>query len=66
MTLKQLIEEWLYENHKSKIKVRTLLRYETILRNNLYPLYGDTDIKDITPRVLQHWLNEIKEKVSPF
>ena len=32
MTLKQLVDEWLYEYHRPEIKKRTLLRYESILR----------------------------------
>ena len=66
MTLKELIKEWLYENHQSSIKPRTLLRYETVLRHHIYPDYGDVDINNINPRLLQHWINDIKDKKSPY
>ena len=64
MNINELLVEWLYENHQHKIKPRTLLRYETILNNHIYLDYGDTNIIDINPRLLQHWINEIKEKVN--
>ena len=64
MTFKELIYEWLYENHKSEIKKRTLLRYEVSIKTNILPYYGDVDINTITPRDLQKWLNEIKERKS--
>lgn len=64
MTLKQLIDEWLYENHALEIKRRTLLRYEGITRIYIYPNYGDIDIKEITPRDLQRWVNTLRESIS--
>ena len=64
MTLKELIDEWLYENHAMEIKNRTLLRYETILRTYIYPNYGEIDIETITPRDIQHWVNQIRESTS--
>ena len=64
MKLKQLIEEWLYENHQNEIKRRTLLRYECSCRNHIFPQYGEIDIEAITPRDIQHWINVIKEKPS--
>ena len=64
MTLKALIDEWLYENHMMEIKKRTLLRYESILRNYLYPYYGDIEIMDITPRDVQHWVNVLRDTKS--
>ena len=64
MTLKQLTEEWLYENHKPEIKKRTLLRYETILKTYINPAHGNIDIKTITSRDIQQWINELREGVS--
>ena len=66
MTLKELIDEWLYENHKREIKNRTLLRYEGMLRTYLYPLYGGVDITTLTPRDIQHWINEMREIPSRY
>ena len=64
MTLKELIDEWLYENHRGNIKRRTLLRYECSNRTNIYPYYGDVDISTVTSRDLQRWMNEIKNRKS--
>ena len=64
MTLKQLIEEWLYENHSKEIKKRTLLRYEVTLRTYVYPLYADYEIESITPRDVQHWVNLLRGEKS--
>ena len=64
MKLKELIEEWLYENHKYEIKRRTLYRYETVAKIYIYPKYGELDIKDITSRDIQHFINELKETKS--
>lgn len=59
-----LIYEWLYENHKDDIKERTLLRYESLIKYHIVDSIGEMNIKDITPRLLQKWLNEIKNKNS--
>ena len=64
MTLKELIDEWLYENHVMEIKKRTLLRYEVILKTYIYPSYGNLDITTITPRDIQHWVNVMRETPS--
>ena len=64
MTIKELLFEWLYENHKDEIKERTFLRYECTIKTHIVPMIGDTNIKDITPRDLQKWLNDMKQKKS--
>ena len=64
MTLQTLIDEWLYENHALEIKKRTMLRYQSILKNYVYPYYGGFDISTITPRDIQHWVNELRERIS--
>ena len=66
MNLQELIYEWLYQNHKYEIKKRTLLRYETCINTNIIPNYGNDDIKNITSRDIQRYINEIKERISPF
>ncbi|MBO4682538.1 MAG: site-specific integrase, partial [Bacilli bacterium] len=64
MTLQQLVDEWLYEHHRHEIKKRTLLRYESILRTYVYPYWKDIDVKDITPRDIQHWVNILRDMIS--
>ena len=60
MNLKQLIDEWLYENHYHEIKNRTVLRYEGLLRRHIYPICGEDDIENISPRDIQHYINLIR------
>ena len=64
MTLGELINEWLYENHKDKIKERTLLRYECTIRTNILPFYGEEDISLISARDIQRYINEIRNRKS--
>ncbi len=66
MKLKELLYEWLYQNHQYNIKKRTLLRYEVVIKNNIIPYYGDIDINEVSAREVQRWFNEMKERVSPF
>ena len=64
MKIKELLFEWLYENHQSEIKERTILRYETLIINHINPLLGEYDIDTLKPRELQKAINELKSKVS--
>ena len=64
MTLNELMNEWLYDNHKDEIKERTILRYECLINNHIKNSIGLENINSITPRILQKWINEIKEKKS--
>lgn len=65
MKLCELINEWLYINHKYDIKERTLLRYESIISHHLNDVLFDRDIDEITPRDLQLFINKIREEKSP-
>ncbi len=65
MTLKELIDEWLYINHKDNIKPRTLLRYECSIRNHIYPHFQNEIIDNLSPRDIQRWIKIIKEDISP-
>ena len=64
MTLNELINEWLYENHKIEVKERTYLRYEGVYLLHISPSIGQLDINEITPRIVQRFLNSLHEKVS--
>lgn len=65
MTLKELVNEWLYINHKDEIKPRTLLRYECALKYYICPHFGDIEIENLTPRDIQNWMKILKEDISP-
>lgn len=64
MNFLDLSYEWLEDNHKYSIKERSYLRYECLLRCNALPLIGEIDINELTPRVMQHYLNLIRENKS--
>ena len=64
MTIKELLFEWLYENHKDEIKERTFLRYECTINTHIVPMIGDLNIDEVTPRDLQKWLNDMRQKKS--
>ena len=60
----ELINEWLYENHKDEIKERTILRYECLINNHIKNSIGESELEDIDARFLQRWLNEVKNRES--
>lgn len=64
MLMKDLLYEWLYEIHKNEIKERTFLRYESIIKFHILPIWGDKDIESITPRELQRDVNLLRNKIS--
>ncbi len=65
MTFLELVNEWLFINHQDEVKPRTILRYESIINNHIVNHeISSRDIKDITPRDIQKYFNEFKEKIS--
>ena len=66
MNLKELLNEWLYENHKDNLKPRTLLRYEVSMNTNIIPYFGELRIEDIDARKVQQIVNEIKSRPSKY
>lgn len=65
MTLMELIEEWLYQNHKNEIKERTVLRYESLIKFHIKgATISNININDISPRDIQRYINELRDKIS--
>ena len=64
MKLSELINEWLYQNHFDKIKERSLIKYESAIRNNIIPYFGNAEIENLSPREVQNWINFLKTKKS--
>lgn len=65
MKLNQLVEEWLYSYHKDNIKTQSLMRYECAYKNYILPDdLGQRNIKRITPRDMQEFINEKKKLKS--
>ena len=64
MKIRELFNEWLYENHQYNIKENILLRYQCTINNHLNPLIGDMDVENIIPRNLQSLIFKIKNTCS--
>lgn len=64
MQLLQLINEWLYVNHKDDIKPRTLLRYEGCVKEHISPYFNNVEADTLSARDIQSWLNQLKNKKS--
>ena len=59
-------EKWLYiwlENYsKPSVKERTYIRYEQLIRTHIVRKIGETDVKDLTPIVLQSFVTNLLKK----
>lgn len=65
MTLKELLLEWLNENHIYHIKDRTLLRYRCCIDNHIInDVIATKDIEEIVPRDINHYVYTLVNKVS--
>ena len=64
MEVNYLIDEWMNENHRFYIKENTLLRYRCSIDNHIKSFFNRIDILDVTPRLIQHFIFELKERES--
>lgn len=64
MTLIEVINEWLFQNHQYNIKENTLLRYRCSIDNHIIPLIGNRDAETITSRDLQKLVSDLKNSIS--
>lgn len=65
MLLKELLQEWLLENHKFEIKERTTLRYECIINIHIKgSIIDEEDIDLLSPRLIQKFINNLKNTKS--
>ncbi len=60
VTYGRLLDEWKETLPYTSLKPNTIKRYATIIEKHLRPVLGNTPIKKITPRMLQHFLNSQK------
>ncbi len=69
MTLKELLYEWIEENEKGRIKLRTYNRYRGVMERYIFPTFGETKIEELNRRRLVDFLSfgkaEISENTSP-
>ena len=61
MKLKEWITEWLTTYVKPTAKTRTYQRYSEIVYKQVMPILGEYDLADLTPRILQRYINELLE-----
>ena len=65
MTFNELIEQWMTEKQAYKIKRRTYLRYEDIIRVQIAPEIGGCDLKDLTVPMVQDFQNSKSAQHNP-
>jgi len=64
MTINELLQEWIDENHSSEIKDVTYLRYACAINTYIAPIMGEKEISAITARDIQHFINMIRQRQS--
>ena len=60
VTFEKLLDEWKESLPYTGLKPNTVKRYTTIIEKHLKPTLGHLPLKQITPRMLQHFLNQQK------
>lgn len=51
-----------HEDLKTRCKLNTLIRRESVFKNNILPYFSDIKIKNITPLMIRDWQNKMIEK----
>lgn len=64
MTFKAALTEWLEKYVEVNLKQTTYDAYESTLRKHIIPDLGELQLRKITPKVLQDWLNDQRDKYS--
>src|SRR5947209_5327846 len=64
-TVKQYLEYWLEEVHKSTIRVGSYVGYRRVLNNHLIPILGHIQLQKLTPQDVQSmFAQKLKEGLS--
>jgi integrase len=58
MTLGAYLNQWLVESAKPTVRESTYSSYRTIVRNHLVPKLGQVQIRQLTPSMVERFLNE--------
>lgn len=61
MKYKEWLQEWLDNYIKLSSKVRTVERYEQIVRQHIIPALGDCELESITSRALQGFITDLTQ-----
>lgn len=59
MKYKEWLIEWLENYVQPTTKSQTYNKYSTIVKNNLIPTFGEYEINDLTPPILQKYITQI-------
>lgn len=59
MKYKEWLSEWLEHYKKPSTKDKTYSRYEQIVQLHLIPKFGDFEINDLTPLMVQRYITEL-------
>lgn len=62
MKLNEWLNTWLHRNMKYRVKNRTLSLYGDVIKNHIQPVLGEYDLDNLTPQVLQDFVNNRLEK----
>jgi len=61
MQYKEWLKEWLENYVKPTTKSRTYSRYSEMITQHVIPKLGDYDLSELTPKILQRYINELLE-----
>lgn len=65
-TVKQYLEYWLEEVHKSSLKVSTYVKYRKVIDSYIIPALGDLRLEKLTPQHVQSLYNQkAKDGLAP-
>lgn len=63
LTFKDAYEEWL-ESYSLTVRTSTLCQTKLLYKNHILEKFGNLDISNITPQMLQTFINELSAKIS--
>jgi len=61
MPLEEYLSTWLETEHRHYIAHSTYTRYNSLARNHINPRIGSTTLRELTPRVITDFLNQMRE-----
>ena len=62
MTVAQWSEQWLEILQRNKRSANTIRSYRDMLRNRILPALGAHQLAELTPRQIQHWLEQMEHQ----
>jgi integrase len=66
LTVGQFLTRWLNDSAKAKLRPRTFVSYEQVVRLHVSPQLGHIALQRLTPQHVQGWLNDLqKAGLSP-